>query len=263
MEEKKGVIYCFHNIKNNKRYIGQTVNLHSRYKDHFNSKLNDEFHQELRKNPDNFEFIILEEVKETELDNREIYWIDYYNSFLDGYNNNKGGNSHRGFKKSEEMRKKLSQSAKKRFNNLTDSEKEIFSNSIKEAMKNPIIRKKLSDYAKEHSKGEKNGMFGKHHSEKTRMILSKSKTGEKHPWFGKHLPEDMRKKISDSHKKPVVCLKDNEIIKIYQSIADAAEDGFTRSNISQCCTHKIKSHKGFQWMYYDDYLQQINNKKVS
>ena len=40
---------------------------------------------------ENFTFSIIEECAEEELNNREIYWIEYYNSYITGYNMTRGG----------------------------------------------------------------------------------------------------------------------------------------------------------------------------
>lgn len=68
------------------------------------------------------------------------------------------------------------------------------------------------------------------------------------------LSEETKQKMSDAHnKKPVVCLKDNKIIKIYNAIRDVRNNGFYDGHVCACCQGKIKSHKGFNWMYLDDY----------
>lgn len=87
-------IYKITNINNNKVYIGQSNNLERRYKEHFVWKLNnkqyiDELIQDLGKK--NFSFEIIEECELEVLDEREKYWIKYYNSFYEGYNKTKGG----------------------------------------------------------------------------------------------------------------------------------------------------------------------------
>lgn len=55
----------------------------------------------------------------------------------------------------------------------------------------------------------------------------------------------------------VICLDTGEI---YNSASEAGRlmNG-TQSNISSCCTGKIKTAYGLKWMYYDDYLK-LNNK---
>ncbi|HEA46424.1 MAG TPA: DUF559 domain-containing protein [Candidatus Pacearchaeota archaeon] len=66
-------------------------------------------------------------------------------------------------------------------------------------------KKRMSISQKGHSGlyGEKNPMFGKHHSEKTRQKMSeasKPRNGEKNPFFGKKHSEETKKKISESNK---------------------------------------------------------------
>lgn len=93
-------IYKFTCIKNGKIYIGQSTNIESRYNGHKNNHLNNnlkndyntKFYRALRKYKfDNFEHEIIEEVSMELLDEREKYWIAYYDSFKNGYNSNSGG----------------------------------------------------------------------------------------------------------------------------------------------------------------------------
>ena len=79
---------------NGKIYIGQTNNIERRYKEHFiwdhsNKQYIDQVIWELGK--ENFSFEIIEECELAKLDEREKYWIEYYNSFYEGYNKTKGG----------------------------------------------------------------------------------------------------------------------------------------------------------------------------
>jgi hypothetical protein len=48
----------------------------------------------------------------------------------------------------------------------------------------------------ENAKGEKNPMYGKHHSDETKQKISESLSGESHPMYGKHYTEDHNLKIS-------------------------------------------------------------------
>lgn len=59
-----------------------------------------------------------------------------------------------------------------------------------------IVRKRMS----ERIKGEKNPMFGRHHSEETRRVQSEAQKGEKGHNYGKRPPQDVRTKISESLK---------------------------------------------------------------
>ena len=49
----------------------------------------------------------------------------------------------------------------------------------------------------------------------------------------------------------------NELIKIWNSATEAErEGGFANNNINRCCRGKYKTHKGYKWMYYEDWLKQ-------
>lgn len=92
-------IYKFENLINGHVYIGQSVNIERRYKDHLSrakSEKSDEyystFHCALRKyGIENFSFNIIEECDKSKLNEKEKYWIKYYNSYKEGYNETTGG----------------------------------------------------------------------------------------------------------------------------------------------------------------------------
>lgn len=96
-------IYKITNIKNNKIYIGQSVNIESRWKKHRtgpfsknNSQYNSSLYRAIRKyGISNFKFEIIEECPKENLNDREIFWISYYNSNNPdiGYNLTSGGNT--------------------------------------------------------------------------------------------------------------------------------------------------------------------------
>ena len=65
---------------NNKKYIGQSIRIETRWREHKNSYLrndkNTHLYNAMKKyGLENFDFIILEERKKEELNNREKYWI--------------------------------------------------------------------------------------------------------------------------------------------------------------------------------------------
>lgn len=102
-EEIKCGIYCIKNLVNGKVYIGQSVNIKRRIKDHFVrafscNKSNDEYDKPLGRairkyGKENFEVTIIEECEKEKLNEREIYWIKFYNSTDKecGYNLSEGG----------------------------------------------------------------------------------------------------------------------------------------------------------------------------
>lgn len=85
-------IYKITNLINNKIYIGLTTRtVDMRWKEHcrHDSLEVDKAIQEYGKH--NFMIETLEECDDSLLDVREQYWIDYYNSYNDGYNRTLGG----------------------------------------------------------------------------------------------------------------------------------------------------------------------------
>ena len=93
-----GFIYKITNNLNNKVYIGQTIQKPiERFYQHCAKKcdkyiLNMVIHKAIFKyGKDNFTFEVIEEVPKQQLNEREEYWIKYYNSYTDGYNSTKGG----------------------------------------------------------------------------------------------------------------------------------------------------------------------------
>ena len=155
--EEVGIIYGWYNIKSGKWYVGQTIHPNGRFNAHIrlsSSNDNTHFHRALRKyGLENFVYCILEDnVLRDNLNMKEQYWIEYYDSFYDGYNMTAGGDGtlscvpwnkgkHGIF--SEETIKKMSKSLKGRFI------------------------------------GENNPFYGKHHSIESRKKNSEAHKGRK------------------------------------------------------------------------------------
>lgn len=110
-------IYKITNLVNGKIYIGQSKNIYKRWSEHkrprnYNCPL---LYKAIKKyGIDNFSFEIQEICSEEELNEKEIYWIKYYNScvFFEngfGYNCNEGGSEGKGYVFSEETREKMSE----------------------------------------------------------------------------------------------------------------------------------------------------------
>jgi len=62
---------------------------------------------------------------------------------------------------------------------------------------------------------------------------------------------------------PIVAFKDNRLVKRYQSINDAVQDGFISCSVSQACSGKLKTYRGLRWMYLEDYENYISMSKNS
>lgn len=99
-------IYKYTNKINGHSYIGQSINLEQRKLAHqsaaFNKNANDydsQFHQAIRKySLENFTYEVIAEISSEEytkemLDDLEVYFINYYDTFKNGYNATEGGSN--------------------------------------------------------------------------------------------------------------------------------------------------------------------------
>ena len=94
----RGFIYKITNTINSKSYIGQTIqNVKERFYQHCATKCskavsNMAIHRAIKKyGKSNFTVEVIEEIDSANLNDRERYWIKYYNSYNNGYNSTKGG----------------------------------------------------------------------------------------------------------------------------------------------------------------------------
>lgn len=78
--------------KNNKSYIGQSINIEHRIKEHKSCEGESLIHNAIKKyGIENFTFEVLEECSLSQLDEKECYWINFFDSYNNGYNLTKGG----------------------------------------------------------------------------------------------------------------------------------------------------------------------------
>lgn len=95
-------IYKIFNDINDRLYIGQSTRIQQRWNEHlWSARVGRYIYGSVDYwihvyGPDHFSYEILEECSKEELDDREIYWIKYYNSFIHGYNLTVGGKQLKG-----------------------------------------------------------------------------------------------------------------------------------------------------------------------
>ena len=154
-------IYMIQNLVNGKMYIGQAVDIERRWR-HHRSVLrgNDHDNKHLQRawnkyGEDNFEFTIICECAESQLNTMEEYYIFELMSYDGrvGYNKTYGGE---GCRPTEETRRKQSEAHKGENHYMFGKH---HSEETKEKMSESL-------------KGENNPMYGKHCSEETKSKLS-------------------------------------------------------------------------------------------
>lgn len=127
---KKGIIYSYRNINNNKYYIGQTSQPLRRYNQHIidsKEKSKNYFHNAIHKyGIESFEYIVILTITVSNIeytntmDMLESYYIKKYNSYNNGYNRTIGGgntwattnNRKKGITLSKEHKSKISKGLK-------------------------------------------------------------------------------------------------------------------------------------------------------
>lgn len=129
-------IYKITNLKNNKIYIGFTINeIQVRLRNHIrasrqNKKRHTYLHSAIRKYGE--DFFIIEEIEQGVnkklLKEREKYWIEY---FKPDYNLTKGGEGCLGYKHSKETKTKITGCPKGTKQTLSEEQRGILSNRAK------------------------------------------------------------------------------------------------------------------------------------
>ena len=224
-------IYKISNKINGKVYIGQTIyDVNKRFREHINkSKYETDIVRPLylamrKYGYDNF-FVEELEIVETKDDanEREKYWIKYYNSFGEnGYNATEGGDDGSYNAKSVLQISKKDYRVIQKFSSTHDAGRTF-------GKKNSIIQRVCS--------GERNSAYGYH------WIYEDEYN------FGVNLKERFSKKKSP-RKGLQIEIKSGNILKKYKSTYDAGKIlGIDYKKIYRVCTGERKSYKGYYWRF--------------
>jgi len=214
-------IYKITNPKG-KIYIGQTVNIKTRlsqYKNKYKNSMGTYIYNSINKYGwENHTFEVIEECGKEELNLKEIYWINFYNSINEGLNLKDGGS----------------------FGNHSEETKEL--------IRLKATGRKLSEEARlkisKSKKGNKYNLGRKH----SKDILNSYKY--KNRKKGKITPE-RNKKISKKLKIPIIQYdKQMNLIKEWPSQTEASQIlNINQPSISNCLKNKSKTAGGYIWRY--------------
>ena len=276
-----GYIYKIINKINNKVYIGQTTRtIDIRWKQHLNNINHVDTHlYRAMKNygPENFS---IEKIEETEnLDEREIYWIQYYDSFNNGYNMTLGG---KGFGRQIDYNKIITlwnngmsindiskktgyanQHISNALRTMNIDEASIKKQGLQVTIKKrsiPVYQfdltgKFIQRYDSVTIAGEINNISKIHINECCKKIAI---SAGGYLWsYSDHIDEDIILKKQNikqggNLKKRAVNQYDKQgnYLNTFISIADAAKSvGGSPANITNVCKGKTKTAYGYKWSY--------------
>lgn len=196
-------VYQILNIVNGKCYVGSAVDLLNRWRVH-RGRLDKNIHSKKLQNAWNkhgalsFEFMVLEYCSKDEVVYREQYWMDFLDSFRNGYNTRRIATSNLGIRMSDETKRKHSIRSKGR--KMSEENKKKQSERCKGVPLPEAHRIKISL-----ANTGKPGFFkGKTHSEETKQKIRNTKKRNPSPpsygMLGKTVSEETRRKMSEAQK---------------------------------------------------------------
>lgn len=219
-------IYKITNKINGKVYIGQSLDIEYRWKRHLWASDNCAIHLAMRKyGNNNFSFEVLEECDKSILNEREQYWITYYNSIVpNGYNMTQGG--------SGSLRRKV-----QCFDEQGQFVKE-YSSIIEAAQENNINPAKIVSCCRDSSRYFVGNYQWKYSEDDRKITPKKKQTSHTIYQFDKN----------------------GLLLNKYSSITEAARvNNCDKSKICACCNGRQKTAYGYQWSYKNT-CDQVDNK---
>ena len=248
-------IYLINNKITQKKYVGQTKNnIYERWGRHILdayrcarlNKKNSLFHEKIIEfSPENFEVTLLEQCSSKDVDEKERYWINYYDSYNNGYNSTLGGQDKEAL---NDFRFKKG-----------DPRQSIYSFQ----KGNKLGGKRIIQYS---LSGEKINEFetAKDAAEYTHGCVTsirkvcnlngKTSGGFQWRWAEDNPPGPLfkpEKKMPDTKRKVVQKDKDNNIIKYWDNPQIAGSElNINPRCIIYCCNKKQKTAGKFMWEFY-------------
>ena len=247
-------IYKITNDINNLVYIGQTIgSINARFKQHcYDSKWDtqNKFHRAMQEiGIEHFQVELIEECSEEELDKKERYWINYYNSYKNGYNSKNGGqNTLIKNNKDYCIQYYLENKDVKTLTQIT-KELGVGTNNLRELLQENNIRQK-----------KKYQKFEDWSEEEKQNIIKDAKQGKSLNYLIEEYHHDVsliKRLLEENHveikktnnKIPILQIDKNtgKIIKEWDSV-HSAKEYYGNKHISECILGKRKTAAGYKWI---------------
>jgi len=260
MKAKIVGVYCIRNIINNKHYIGQSIDIHKRWKDHIYKNNNSVIHRAIQKyGKDAFEFTILRICKQNNniahvlMDVYEKHFIAMHRSDdkAYGYNVTSGGSDGYQFNKwNTEQRSRnllghsISEETRKKIGDANRGKKHT-PEAIEKIRKFSTGRKHTEESKRKIGEGQKNRPIAS--AETRRKIGEASKRRKTSDYTRKLLSIAGSKRTQPKQRKPVMC---KETGVVYESAFSVERIlGIHRGGITAVCKKHANTAGGFHWEY--------------
>lgn len=282
-------IYKITNTQNGKVYIGQAVDILMRWRQHCNEAYNKngvayecKFYRAIRKyGISNFTFQMIESCEVDKLNQREIFYIEKFNSYHNGYNMTTGGQDVSCTTARAIDQYDLNGNLVKTYKSIADAKREV-GGRIDRVLSGES-RTAGGFYFSYHGDGFNlrdiksqgsvvcqytlDGRFIKRYNTIKDAIDETGLTGisyacRKHTKAGDWLwvyegdeviPYEFPKYNHPSNVSVDMLSKNSEYIRSFMSIGEAERcTGVLQSNIVSCCRGKTKSAGGYKWKYSDN-----------
>lgn len=206
-------IYALVNKETGMRYIGQSVDLDKRKTTHFwelkNGRHKNSHLQRAWNKGERFEFLVIEKCAPEKCNEREVYWINHYNSIKNGYNQCEGGGTTTGYRFTEEQKKKISKSRKGQKRKREDVERG-----------KETLRKHLEsdpEFAKRYHENKSKAMIGREAWNKGRPHTQVEKDNLSRKLKGRYISEEHKEKLRELYsgeKSLTAKLKKSDVVEI-------------------------------------------------
>lgn len=206
-------IYSVTNKNTGERYIGKSENLHKREVTHLwalrNNRHPSKPLQAAWNRGDGFVFEILELCDPEELNDKEKFWIEYFDSMNHGYNQSKGGVSTLGRVCTEETRQKISEANKGRVVSAEIIRKRV-----------ETLQRRLAndpDFAKQHHEKLSERLRGKPSWNKGKPCPESQKRLVSEKLKGRYISDEHREKLRalySGEKSITAKLKEKDVVMI-------------------------------------------------